>query len=168
MIATQEQITIQKLTFNSAALNYLNEVFLNGTLFEDVPELLLAEQLYAYQRMLEQGLLQLYVPLLDGVPAGLFYGWFLGDKIFTGHQVMNHCARSNNIPSRALYSASLAVFDDFPTCRCIMGFTPLTKRAAILVALRAGYKRCGQIGQFYELQGRWQDVAIMVKEREEI
>lgn len=91
----------------------------------------------------ESGTMLCMIPSVDGVAAGLFWGRLVEGGIMTTHQTI--------LPKFRRQSCALAKFcaeKAFADCEWIthiIGFTPADNRAAILVALRAGFKPCGNV-----------------------
>ena len=53
-----------------------------------------------------------------------------------------------------------------PKVNHLVGFTPVTYRAALVSAVKAGFVACGQMPNYYSLDGHLTDCVMMVKERD--
>ncbi len=106
-------------------------------------------------------------PMVDGVPAGLYWGLPWDSGICSVHQFMMPEYRTGFLPVRVARNAAAVAFSMLVDTTRLMGFTPIHDdyRAALVVAERAGFKRLGVLPGFFVRDGVAIDCAIVVKER---
>lgn len=102
------------------------------------------------------------VPMVDGQPAGLFYGYMMNCCICEVHQGVYREFRRYSVQL-----GKLMVEKGFEVTGAehMMGITPVTFRGAALVALRSGFKNRGIIPNYFNMNGKLVDGYIFTQER---
>lgn len=119
---------------------------------------------YSAAKAIESGNSLAYLPLVDGVPIGLFWGNWLSEKCIVGHWGVLDKHRTAGAPQRAVEAIAELIRKEFPSVTTLMGITPVTNRAALIGARVAGFKRVGILPQSHVANGVTCDSWILIKE----
>ena len=118
-----------------------------------------------YERLLNARILML-LPVVGAEAAGLYWGAPMDGTAYSVHQFVMPPFRRGFLPVRMAKACAAKAFELLPNVTHLMGFTPVSNRAATVVARRAGFRECGVMPHYYETDDGTEDCTILVMERE--
>jgi L-amino acid N-acyltransferase YncA len=106
------------------------------------------------------------IPAVDGVAAGLFWGYPFEHDAYTVNQMVMPAFRSFTAFRLARACAAKA-FEILPGCSHLVGFISVDNGASLICARKAGFQCCGQMPNFFlNANGTRSNSLIVVKERD--
>jgi hypothetical protein len=106
------------------------------------------------------------IPAVDGVAAGVFWGYPIEHGGYTVNQMVMPRFRGFTAFRLARACASKA-FEILPGCSHLVGFISIDNGASLICARKAGFHCCGQMPNFFlNANGTRSNSLIVVKERE--
>lgn len=163
-----DELTIERLVPGMMAKDWIRRVLLEPSNFAALPDdSRSAEHVERVYSGLATNRALFLCPMVDGVPAGLYWGLPWDSGICSVHQFLMPGFRYGFLPVRIAKHSAAVAFAMLPDTTRLMGFTPIHDdyRAALVVAERSGFKRVGVLPAFFVRNEVAIDCAIMVKER---
>lgn len=168
VIVIIHNVTIERLGPGPLAKDWIARVLMEKSNFDALPDQNRHKShIDDIVRMLQTNTFLFLRPIVEGVPAGLYWGQPIDCGLGTVHQFCMPEFRKGLLAVRIAKSCTMAAFLFLPSVHRLIGFTPIHDdyRAALVVGLRAGYKQVGVMPRFFRHHGEDLDCAIIVKER---
>jgi len=157
------EIDVTHLPYSEQAVNFIHSFFYDPIVWRSLcDEDRNAAFVYGFIDNFRIGRNICFVPKVNDKAVGMLYGYYMNASIFEVHQGMFSDARSHSMKI-----AKLCVDKVFEILKpsVMMGFAPISNRGGVITAHRAGLKIQGKIKNYYMIDGKSEDVYIMVREK---
>lgn len=147
---------------NKEAIEYLSEFFSDPDICCGLPD----DQRGGYHTYVtiarfNAGLTFCYVPTISYKPIGLFWAEVLKPGIVEVHQGIYQEFRNYSTLAAKKFMIELEKIEQLEV---VMGLAPCCIKGGVMTAVKAGMTRRGKIYRYYTINGKKEDVWIMIRE----
>lgn len=154
-------IRIERLEAGEWACRWICKIFSEKSCWEALPQSCKnKEWIEEFYGRIKDNEVFAYVGFVDGVPAGLFWAVPWESGLCSGHQFVLERYRGKTAYDM-VEKATDAFFDEFKDATHLAGIIKKSNRKSVLCALKAGFKKCGEIQRYTDNEDCW----IMMKIR---
>jgi len=158
------KIDFQQLAFCDEAVNYLSRFFLTPDIWDSLcDDDKNGAFLFDVADGLRNGRNIMWVPIIDGSPCGLLYGYFMNGGLVEGHFGIFKEYRKQSVQ---IVKEGVGQFFEVTKAHSVIGIIPVSNKRAVYCAMMAGFHITHKLDKYFKKNGKLEPTYMMIKERE--
>lgn len=157
-------VEVLQLHYCDEAVNFITGFFYDNTIFNSLcDDDRKPSFIFNFIESFKTGKILCLLPRVGSETVGMFYGYFMNHSVFEVHQGMFSATRKGNSVLSARACADKAF--EITNAHSMMGFVPKSNKPSTYCAQMSGFKIQGEIKNYFTINGKKEDVHILVRER---
>ena len=156
------KIDFQQLAFCDEAVSYLYKFFLTPDIWNNLcDDDKNGAFLFDVTDGMRNGRNIMWVPMINGDPCGLLYGYFMNGGLFEGHFGIFEKHRKHGVQ---IVREGIEQFFEVTKAHSIVGIIPIWNKRAVYCAMMAGFHIAHKLDNYFKKNGKLEPTYMLIKE----